>query len=111
MKGWCPLKLLLSSILVCLLGLSGAIASAKNLLEVYQLGLDNDPALRAAAAKRLAALEVRPQSHALLLPVLSASANYADNRNEILSSDSRVFQPQTVFFFTKGYSLSLTQPI
>lgn len=110
MGAWCLLSLR-SLMLLSLLCLATFAANAKNLLEVYQLALNNDPALRAAAARRLAVLETRPQSRALLLPVFSASANYSDNRNEILGSDSPVFQPQTVYFITRGYSLSLTQPI
>jgi len=56
-------------------------ASAEDLLAVYQRALQNDPELREAEAKRLAALESKPQAVAALLPQLSGSALASKERD------------------------------
>ena len=50
------------------------IATAADLLAVYQRALQNDPQLREAEANRLAALEAKPQALSALLPQGNASA-------------------------------------
>ena len=50
------------------LALMGAVARAENLLEVYQAAIKSDPLIREAEARRLAALESKPQARSLLLP-------------------------------------------
>src|ERR1700732_4095978 len=50
------------------------IASAADLVAVYQRALQNDPQLREAEANRLAALESKPQALAALLPQGTGSA-------------------------------------
>ncbi|MFP5505709.1 MAG: outer membrane channel protein TolC, partial [Gammaproteobacteria bacterium] len=58
--------------LIAALALGGLLgtAQADSLYEIYQLAQERDPTLRAAAAARDAALEVKPQSRAGLLPVI-----------------------------------------
>lgn len=51
-----------------------SVASAKDLIGVFEDALANDPAIREADATRRAAREARPQAWAALLPQLSASA-------------------------------------
>ncbi len=70
-------------------------AAAENLLDIYRLAAENDPQLRGAEAARLATLESKPQSRALLFPAISANANTTGNRLKNSSS----------------YTLSLTQPV
>ena len=48
--------------------LSTGAARAENLLEVFQDAMRSDPVVREAEARRMAALEVKPQARALLLP-------------------------------------------
>ncbi len=84
---------------------------AENLLDVFREAVQHDAVIRAAAAKRAAAGEARPKSRALLLPNFAFSADYSRNRNEIISADSPFFKPQEVFFWSRGYGLTLTQPI
>src|SRR3990167_3026581 len=48
--------------------LCGGVARAENLIEVYQDAMRSDPTVREAEARRMAALEVKPQARALLLP-------------------------------------------
>jgi outer membrane protein len=60
-----------------LLLLSGAatVASAADLLSVYQDALANDPAIREADANRKAAREARPQAWSALLPQITGQAS------------------------------------
>ncbi len=91
--------------------LAPVLVQAEDLLGIYRLSVDNDATLRAAAAERRAALETRPQARALLLPNFSLSADYSRNRNRVIDSSSAFFQPQTVYFWAKGFTLSLRQPV
>jgi outer membrane protein len=62
-----------SVLIVCgvALALLGAGARAENLLEVYQAAVRSDPLIREAEARRLAALEAKPQARGLLFPQVS----------------------------------------
>lgn len=55
-------------------------ASAASLLEIYQQALQSDPQIHEAEARRLAALEAKPQARGVLLPQISAGASW--NRSE-----------------------------
>ncbi len=52
---------------------------ADSLEEVYQLALQNDPALKEAYASLQAALETKPQARSALLPQLNFFGNYTDD--------------------------------
>ena len=73
-----------SSALACgiALALSFATARSENLLQVYQAAAKSDPTILEADARRLAALEVKPQARGALLPQLSAdgSLRHAQSR-------------------------------
>ena len=56
------------------LSLSGPV-HATSLLEVYQQALQGDPQIHEAEARRLAALEAKPQARGALLPQLSLSGD------------------------------------
>jgi outer membrane protein len=58
--------LLACSVAAALCG--SAVARAENLIEVYLDAVRSDPLVREAEARRSAALEVKPQARALLLP-------------------------------------------
>jgi outer membrane protein len=51
-------------------------ADAASLLEIYQQALQSDPQIHEAEARRLAALEARPQARSAYLPQLSLSSGY-----------------------------------
>jgi len=55
------------------LALAGAVARAENLLEVYQAAVKGDPLIREAEARRMAALEAKPQARSLLLPQVNVN--------------------------------------
>ena len=87
------------AIIVLLAVLAGPHAGAENLLEVYTLAASSDPQLRAAAARRSAELEAKPQARAGLLPNLGVRANTTYNN---LNTDN---------FNTNNYSFELSQPL
>ena len=51
-------------------------ANADSLLEVYQQALQSDPLIHEAEARRLAALEAKPQARGVLLPQINANGNW-----------------------------------
>ena len=68
-------------LLLQLLLLAGSpLARADDLLSVFRLAEQSDPQYQAAIATHSAALEVVPQSRAVLLPDLSLSGDYSWNR-------------------------------
>lgn len=58
-----------------------ASASAATLLEIYQQALQSDPLIHEAEARRLAALEAKPQARSAYLPQVSFSGGYTMNEN------------------------------
>ncbi|WP_428622882.1 TolC family outer membrane protein [Sedimenticola sp.] len=79
-------KLLLPLLLGQLMGIS--VVQAENLVEIYQLALQNDPQLRAAAATRDSALESRPQAESRLLPSVNLSSGANLIRSDVNNSSS-----------------------
>lgn len=103
-------KLLLPLLLGQLLGVSGA--QAEDLLEIYQLALQNDAQLRAAMANRDSALEALPQAKAQLLPSVSLSSDANLVRTDVnSSSSSSALTDNPNNYATAGLSLNLTQSI
>lgn len=67
-----------------LLLVSGAIAistpvQASSLLEIYQQALQSDPQIHEAEARRMAALEAKPQARGVLLPQVSFGGSYTSS--------------------------------
>lgn len=65
-------------------------AFAEDLLAVYQRALAADPQIREADATRLAARESKPQAIAALLPQLSGTAGYDQNKFEGTSDQAQI---------------------
>lgn len=61
---------------ILLLGIVAAPAQAASLLEVYQQALQSDPQIHEAEARRLAALEAKPQARGVLFPQISARSEW-----------------------------------
>ncbi len=92
-------KIRLSLILVLML--VPGLASAEDLLQVYQQARASDPVLAQADAQRLATQEGISQARAALLPQLSASYNYSSSHGT--SSNTRLFNTANgfqIFSFT-----------
>lgn len=64
-------------------------AGAASLLEIYQQALQSDPQIHEAEARRLAALEAKPQARSAYLPQLSLTGDYSVTE----SSGPAFFQP------------------
>jgi outer membrane protein len=64
------------------LALVSTVTRSENLLEVYQAAAKSDPKILEAEARRMAALEVKPQARGALLPQLSAAGNLATRNSE-----------------------------
>ncbi len=52
-------------------------ANAASLLEIYQQALQGDPQIHEAEARRLAAMEAKPQARGVYLPQISADGSYS----------------------------------
>jgi outer membrane protein len=78
-------------ILFCTMGASGTAYSA-SLLEIYQQALQSDPQIHEAEARRLAALEAKPQARSAYLPQISANGNYSTSDR---SGPIGIFNPDT----------------
>lgn len=87
----------------------GAAAHAADLVDIFRLATQNDPQVRAAEAQRLAEIEARPQSRALLLPFVTFDAAY-DRIHERIS-EANFGVGGTNNYSTTSLSLSLVQPI
>ena len=60
----------------------GTPAHAENLIDVYQAALRSDPVLREAEARRMAALEAKPQARGLLFPQVNVNGQYATRNGD-----------------------------
>ena len=75
------LRRVLPGVLPLVLGLAVTCASrADDLVSVFSMALDSDPQYQAAVASHEAALEIVPQSLALLLPDINLRADVSRNR-------------------------------
>jgi len=108
------------------LAVGAAPACANDLLDLYRLALARDAVLQAATYQRDAAIEVRPQALAQLLPQIDATASAGREReglqttsatsavtttqaaNCVLSSGQ---QTQYCYTNTHAYGLTLTQTL
>lgn len=85
------------------LGLMSSSAMAADLIGIYEMALDSDPALRVAQAQRDSVAETRPQALAPLLPQVNANATISRN-----SRDTRVARYN---YDQKTASLNVSQAI
>lgn len=97
--------------LVAALTLNGMIetAQADSLYQIYQLAQVRDPTLRAAAAARDAAMEVKPQSLSGVLPIVGVGGDYSRNSYDARNPAPGIANP--VYSTNQTYSLNLTQPV
>jgi len=68
------------------------VATAENLLDIYERAIRQDPSLREAEANRLATLESKPQALSALLPQLTAGGGYGYAQADGNSVISQVIQ-------------------
>ncbi len=97
-------------VLAAWLAILSPAAYGTDLVESYQLALQNDPRINAAEAARFAVGEAKPQSRAQLLPNINFQAEGATNTRETTRSGGFPL-PRTESFSATGYSLNITQPV
>ncbi|MFM8332480.1 MAG: TolC family outer membrane protein [Candidatus Methylumidiphilus sp.] len=96
--------------LACSISAWPSPAQAEDLLQVYELALRRDPKILEVEASRDAALEVKPQSVARLLPTLAIVGNLNQSRFDTTNT----FTNQQVgiqHFWDSTLYLKLSQPI
>lgn len=79
MKNFLCFKVLL--IILAIFG-TPALATAATLLEIYQQALQSDPRIHEAEARRLAALEAKPQARGVLLPQVGFTAGWTKTEGD-----------------------------
>jgi len=82
-------------------------AQAEDLLESYQLALSADADFQAAKAAAAAGAEVVPQARAQILPNVTVSAGFFDNKLDTETTLSKRYDE----YPSKSASLSLRQPL
>lgn len=92
-------------LLCCLLLATGTQIRADDLVSVYQLALDADPQYLAALEAHKAALEVVPQSRAVLLPDVAITGDVSRNRFDPRDSGD------TSYSTNQTYSVGLRQAL
>lgn len=104
----------LASFIIVLTGIPSL--HAQNLLETYELALENDPVLKQALANQFASGELKDQSIARFLPSISATASSGRNRlhnkkaKNVQFSDFRGLQVNQEYW-NHTFSLDLAQPL
>lgn len=89
---------------------SFGLAQAKDLLTVYQMALDKDPALKQALAQRNAARQNRPIAMSQLMPSINAIASSSSTKNIILNnSEFAVTDPGVIRQY--GYGINGEQTL
>jgi outer membrane protein len=92
--------------------IAGAFASlnayAVDLVQVYKEALANDAQYASARAGLAAGQERAPQARAGLLPAVGLSGSYSRSNSETSAAG---IETSTPTFGTKGYTLSLSQPL
>jgi len=79
-------------------------AQAESLLEIYQQALQSDPQIHEAEARRLAALESKPQARSALFPQVSATADYSEVDSSGDGFEASIGDTVTFDRDTDGYS-------
>ena len=79
-----------------------APAQSASLLEIYQQALQGDPQIHEAEARRLAALEAKPQARGVLLPQISATGDWSST--ETVGSSFSIINSATTSFDQKSDS-------
>ena len=86
---------------------------AQNLLETYDLALQNDPFLRQSLANKMAVGELKEQSIAQLLPSINAGASTVYNWSDQKSIFNQNFPGQSSKneYWNNQFSINLVQPV
>jgi outer membrane protein len=94
-----------------LLSFHGQSAKAEDLMQVYGLANENDPTFQSQKSRHEASIEIYKQAYSELLPTLSMDSYYQRTRQKIYETDVSVYGDNLAYYPSKGYNLTLTQPI
>ena len=84
---------------------------AVDLLETYQLALENDATFKKAIYMHEASPEIYKQALSEMLPVLGLDAYKKQSKHEINDNEVEVYGDSIARYPSKGFDLVLTQPI
>ncbi len=104
-----PARCLLFS--VVLLAAGSPPAGAVDIMDVYRMALDSDPAIQGAGFDHQASREILDQARSGYLPAVFLSYDRSHSRQKILDSDNVLFDEGSTDFPTSVFSLTLTQPV
>jgi len=93
------------------LGLAAGPALAEDLMTVYKDALQQDPVYAGAKSSYAAAKEKLPQSRALFLPNINATANGTYNNTNIQYGGPTSLTPGTFSYPSYGAGINLSQPL
>ncbi len=98
---------------IAIICLMSSVVQAQDLLETYDLALQNDPFLRQAAANKLAVGEKKDQSIARLLPTVTAIGSYSYQWQYQESFFNQKFpgQSPTNDYWDGRFTMNLVQPV
>jgi len=102
---------LLNSGLAILLLCSSCFANGEDLIDIYQLAIENDPTYRMGFHQNNASSEVYKQARALLLPTIDLEYSETETSQTINSSDNAVFGSGSTDFPTTEYTITINQSI
>lgn len=101
----------LPKLIVALLISVPALLRAENLMDIYELALQNDPIIKQAEANQSAAGESREQGLARFFPTLAATGTSSrDWRHNKIKSLTNLF-PASQEYLNSNFSINLTQPL
>lgn len=86
-------------------------AQALDISQVYDLAVTNDPAFQGSRHENLAEKQSVNQAKAKLFPKILAEGNLSETTQDIVSSDNTVFSEGETEFDSKGYTLTISQPV
>lgn len=90
------LQNLLSKLLLIIAVMLTTNASATDLLDAYQLGMQHDPTYQAAVANYLATKEASPQAWAAIFPQITAETDVSSLRTYLLKSNTASMNSYTL---------------
>ncbi|MFQ5433202.1 MAG: TolC family outer membrane protein, partial [Nitrospinota bacterium] len=81
------------------------------IMDIYRLALENDAGIAAAEASLAAGRETIVQGRSLLMPSINLGADYTKVEMDISYSDPFFVPGGLINYISKGYTLSLIQPL
>ncbi len=91
--------------------LSGGIACAEDMSDIYSLALKQDPRFLGSEFQHEASQETLKQAYAEYYPTVMGEGSYTYSSQDIVSSDNEVFDTGKTDFDTQDYTLTLSQPL